>query len=190
MSTLDQPQVSDEKSVSYWPSVQRYGLLGALVMIAFTLVSMLLGAGDPTKSGGFLGILIFLVSVVLYLGIGGLAIRSHRDQDLGGFVSFGRAFRVGFLAILIAAILAALFQLLYTTVIEPNYFDDLVDKMITMYEEQGMTEEQIDMALSFSKFFFTPLGSLIAGLGSALFFSALFGLIAAAIFKRTPPRTV
>ncbi len=189
MSTLDQPHVTDEQSASYWPAVQRFGLLGALVLIAFTLVSLLMGLGDPTNTSGFLGILIFLVSAVLYIGIGGLAIRYHRDQDLGGFVYFGRAFRVAFLSILIAAILAALFQLLYTTVIDSGYYDEMMNKTIAVWEEQGMTEEQIETALSFSKFFLTPFGALIAGLGGALFFSALFGVISAAIFKRTPPQT-
>lgn len=188
MSTLDQPQFVDEKTVSYWPVVQRYGLIGGLVLIAFALVSFLFGLNDPTNANVFLGLITFAVSAILYIAIGGWAARSHRDQDLGGYISFGRAFRVAFLALLIAMVIGALFQLLYTTLIEPDFFDNLVDNIVAMYEEQGMSEEQIDMALSFTRFFYTPVGFLIAGLGSALFFSALFGVISAAIFKRTIPK--
>ncbi len=187
MTTLDQPHQIDENSVSPQPVIQRYALIGGLAMIVYFLVSQLTGLSNP-NGGALNGIINFLLSTAIYLGIAVLAVRHHRDQDLGGFITFGRAFRVGFLTLIFAVLIGVAFNLLYTTVIDPNFYDNLLNAVIEQWEEQGLNEEQIDAALQFTKPMMSPLWGTALGLGFGAIFSAVIALITGAIFKRTHPQ--
>jgi len=186
MSTLDQSNTIDETAVSPWPVIQRWALIGGLVFIIYFMVATFTGLTDP--GGGVLtGILSFVISVGLYFGLSALATRQHRDEDLNGFISFKRAFRVGFLSLFLAALISAAFSLIYVTVIDPAYYDTMLDKIMEQWETQGLTEEQIEGALAFTEPMMSPWFTLGAGVIGGAIFSALIALITSSIFKRIQP---
>lgn len=114
------------------------------------------------------------------------AIRTDRDQQLGGYIGLGRCLGIGALTGVIAGAIGAVFTWLYMTVINPGFTEQLKEMMIAQWEEQGMSEDQIEMALSMSSTFTNPaMLAIWQTLGGALL-GLLIGLIAGLIMKREP----
>lgn len=184
MNTLDSIKMVDPKEVSPQPIILRYGLILGLVLVGLSLVANMAGLNDPSKSQ-YGGMLIGLVSMVLYIGFQISGIKKHRDADLGGFVSFGRAFTVAFGIGLIAALVSLVFNYLYMNLINPDFTNQIMESTREQYEKQGMSEEQIEMALGWVTWAFKPLGQLIS-FAVACGMGALVCLIIAAIMKKQP----
>lgn len=186
MSTLDSPHV-DPASVPYRPVSMRYGLIGSLALIALGLVFHIFELVDYTgqESNWLSSLLNWGVMIAIFV----MAVRKHRDTDLGGYISFGRAFMVGFLAALIIAVITTVWTYLFFTVIEPDLIGNILEMTReNMATQQNMSEEQIDQALSFMGFMFTPGGmSLTAGFFTLLA-GTFFSLIVAAVMKKNPPQ--
>lgn len=192
MSTLDSPQVIDPKSVSPRPTILRYGLISGLVLVAYSMLGIATGLATP-ESGVALWILYSLISIVIAVLIMVLPIKKHRNEDLGGYIAFGRAFSVAFFTALIAYTISIFFSFIYTSFIDPDYASRTIEGMRGFYEMLGMTEEQIEVAIeqgkaqvegvSVGKKLLSNLWTLLGG--SAM--GAILALIIAAIMQRKPP---
>lgn len=186
MSTLDGNYV-DPATVSPQPTIVRYGLIGALVLIIYGLLGNILGFTSPAN--GIMAAMIGgLVVFVFYIIIMVLPVRKHRDQDLGGHIPFGRAFTVAFLTSLIVGIISTAFNMLYMNVIDPSLGATIIEDTRDMYEGMGMSEAQIESAMKQVERGFTVTGQLM-GLGIGVGFGAVIALIIAAIMKKNPPET-
>jgi uncharacterized membrane protein YhaH (DUF805 family) len=185
MSTLDAPQMINQSTVSPFPTAVRYGVIGGLILVAYALIGNLTGLTKP--SAGF-GILIVsgLISIAIYIAVLVMAVRKHRDQDLGGYITFGRAFVVALIASLIASLLSTIFQYVYITVIDPNYMTTMVDEMQVMYERMGLSQEQIDAAMEQAGAAMTPGRIIMQGILGSVIIGAIVSLIVAAIMQRKP----
>ena len=170
-------------------TVLRYGLIGGLVFIVWALIGILTGISSP--GGGFAMIgLNMVINLVLYVGLMVVAIRFHRDKELGGYISFGRAFGVAFLTALIAGLLSVVFSFIYMNYIDPEYLNSTVKEMEGMYERLGMNEEQIEAAMEQAAKSLTPSRMLTQGLIGQVIMSGIVGAIVAAIMKKNRPETV
>ena len=184
MSTLDENFV-DPVNVSPQPTIVRFGLIGALVLIIYSLLGNITGFTSPAN-GVMTAMLTGLLVFVFYIAIMVLAVRKHRDQDLGGYIPFGRAFIVSFLTSLIVGVIASAFNLLYMNVIDPTMGATIVEDAREMYENVGMSEEQIEAALKQVSRSFTTMGQIM-GLGFGTIMGAVLSLIIAAILRKDPP---
>ena len=190
MSTLDNPNERvAESSVSFWPSAVRIGIVGGLIMIIYGLVGIFTGLASPAKGLGAL-MLNFLIVIVLYVGITVYGVRTHRNEELGGYISFGRAFLTGLVVIVIAGIISAIFTYVYMAFIDPDYMAKMVDDMRVMYERLGMDEDQIDQAMSQLEGRMSPSSNLTSSLIFSGVIGAIVSLIVGAIMKRNPPEAV
>lgn len=189
MSTSDNPQVVDPASVSPQATIIRYGLIGGLIFVVYGLLGNILGFAKP--SGGISAIVINgLVFIVLYVGLMVMAVRKHRDQDLGGYIPFGRAFLVGLGVAVIAGVISGLFNYLYMSFIEPDYLTNMVGEMEEMYANMGMSEETIEIAMERVRKSLTPTKMLTnAAIGSVVM-GGIVSLIVSAIMKKKPPEVV
>lgn len=184
MTTLDNPsQAVDESAVPFIPTALRYGLIGGLVMVVYSLISNMLGFSIPTGIGSWLLTMLILFS--LTFGICILAIRQHRNKELNGYISFKRAFVTGLVVLVIMMIISTLFSVLYMTVIDPDFAKDATGKMEEFMSKFGMPEDQMQEQLDKAMEGFTPMGMIKNMLG-ILVFDALIMLIIAAILKKKP----
>lgn len=175
-------------TVSPQPTIVRFGLIGALILIIYSLLGNILGFTSP--SNGVMSAMINgLVVFVFYIVIMVLATRKHRDEDLGGQITFGRAFTVAFFTSLIVGVLATAFNMLYMNVIDPSMGPTIMEETREMYEGMGMTEAQIEKAMKQVERGFTVVGQLM-GLGFGAAMGAVLSLIIAAIMKKNPPEAV
>lgn len=183
------PNKPSESNVSFWPIALRYGAIWGGISVAITLISYLadIDPANPSTSTAakvLLGLLGFGVSIAAIV----MAIREHRDKELGGYITLGRAVLVGLGVGLVAGAIGAVFMILYTTVINPDYAESIMAGIEAQWEEQGMSDEQIDQARQFTGFMFNPVFSFFSQLLGGLISGTLFGLIAGAIMKREPLR--
>lgn len=157
---------------------------------------------------GIIGILVFLLIVVLepgmilisVLGFAGLIaaiilpiifIRKERTLQ-GGFISFGDAFKLSFIGLLIGGLIGTVFQILYTQLIDPEFAERITAQTLEMSNsfmegnmDDEMREEILREAEADSLDRYTVSG-MLQSFGLAAIFYAVISLIFAAALKKNP----
>ena len=153
MTTLDEPMgYIDPQDVSPRPTAMRYGGIWGLAGILLGLISYLMGWSDPgsSSSGGMIsGVLSFGLSIAILV----LAIKYHRDEELGGYITFGRGFKTGMLTAFFYAIIATVWTVIFINFIATDLVELMQAAMYEEWENQGLTEEQIEQAERFALMF-------------------------------------
>ncbi len=83
-----------------------YGLIAGAVVSAFMATTMIISAKSETLHPGPLSMVMGYLGMLIAFAFIFVAIRSFRDKQAGGFISFGKAFGMG---LLIAAIASSLY---------------------------------------------------------------------------------
>jgi len=175
---LDNIDELNVKNVSPFPTALRFGLIGGLLIIVVGLVQYLLGVTSTISQAlGWSSMLIAIVFPVL-------AIRGHRDNDLGGYISFGRGLGVGVLTILIISIITVIWTILLYNVIDPSMLDTVLQVQVEAMEEQGMSDDDIENAMEITKQYMTAPIMAAAGAGFYFFLGLIAALIASAVLKK------
>ena len=99
------------------------------------------------------------------------------------------ALKVGVGIALIGAILGALYNYVFLTVIEPGFTELIIEKQReTMINSQpNMTEAQIDQAMEFAGKFSQPWVQSSFQIVAGIFFGFIISLISGLILKRNNP---
>ncbi|MBB6612549.1 DUF4199 domain-containing protein [Pontibacter sp. Tf4] len=172
----------DNYSQTQQPSVTsvalKYGLITALVSIVYTLIIMVLDMSDNRWLSA-LSFIIMIAGIVL-------AMKEYRTLN-GGFMSYGQGLGIGTLVSAISGLLSGIFMWIYTTFVDTEYMGRMRDKQIDALLDQGMTDEQVDAAMSMSEKFQGPLALILGGLIGAVVIGFLLSLILSAIMKRNRP---
>jgi len=164
-----------ENSLSSNKLVIKWSLYYVVVSIILTYAFQLLNI-DPNSG-------IKFVTFLPYVGFMFLCQKEYRDQ-LSGYLTFGQGFLAGFKYTVITAILGTLFIYIYWTVLSPQMFQQIVDTSRAKLEAKGnLTEDQINMAMSFTTIGFMTISAFIG----SLIMGTIIALIGAAIFKKQPP---
>lgn len=153
----------------------KWSLFYVIVAIILTYVYQLLNI-DQTSAVKYIGYIPYIAFMLI-------AQKEYKEQ-LGGFMTFGEGFMTGFKYTAITAILISLFTYIYFTILSPQVFQQIVDASRAKLEAKGgLSEDQINTALSFTTAGFI---SIIALIGS-LIMGTIIALIGAAIFKKERP---
>lgn len=163
----------------------RMGLIGGLIMILYALLGFVFNLNNPSNL--VMSIVFGLLSFVLLIGILVYSVRSHRKEQ-GGYIKFGKAFLVCLITAVIMGLLGSAFNYIYLQFIDPNYMENMVDGLVSMYEQMGLTEEQIDTAIAQVQNNMKPRRQLITSLATNLIGGSIIALIIAAIMKKNPPQ--
>ena len=134
---------------------------------------------------------IGIISVIISITIGIILITKTKKQ-LNNVISFKEAFTVYFIAAAIGSTISTIFNYLLFNFIDPQaketikeitmkYTADLMAKFGAPSASVNETMKKLAETDNFS------LGNLLMGLAFSLVFSAIFGLILAAIFKSKSP---
>jgi len=142
----------------------KYGLISSLISIIFFLALVLMGLNAFDNKWNWIGLIISVIILIL-------AQKEFKDKG-DGFMSYGQGVGIGFWIALVSILIGGVFTLLYTTVIDTTVMDLFYDVQREKMEEQGMPDEQIDMALSWTGKLFWPI---------YFFFGIFFGVLVAVI---------
>ncbi len=77
-----------------------YGAIAGAVIIASMVIGYAMSDGKGFGSSQAIGYLFMIVALSLIF----IGIKRYRDRDLGGVISFGKAFQLGLLISLVASI--------------------------------------------------------------------------------------
>jgi len=175
---LDNIDELNVKNASPFPTAIRYGVVGSLLMIAIGLVQYLIGIASQTSQAiGWLSLLIVIVFPVL-------AIRAHRDNDLGGYISYSRGLGTGVLTALTIGLISVAWSFLLYNVIDPTIMDQLMQAQAEAMEETGMSDEDIENAMEMTSKFMTPTFLIAVGAGMSFILGLITSLIASAGLKK------
>ena len=162
------------------------GILG-IVMAAGAQYMALRCYNNPEHTSndvvGWVG--IFLVLSILFVGI-----KNYRDKYNDGFISFGKAFKVGLYMSLVAATLYTVTWLVNYYLFIPDFEHQYVKHVLYMARQEGATAAELakkakDME-AFTGMYQNPLFVALQTFSEVLLPSLPVILISALILKRKP----
>ena len=163
---------------SFLKSTMNYGAMLGLAIVVYSLILWMLGL-SLSKPLGYVSLLIMIAGI--YLGL-----KLFRDQDSGGYLTYGRALGAGTMIVLFASIITAFYTYIMFKFLDPG----LIEKMMLMAEEQmyekGISDDQIEMAMKAQSMFVKPGVMAIGGLVYSVFLGFIFTLIIAIFVKKDP----
>lgn len=180
MKSLDTPFLDgknqNEHDVPFFSISLRYGLILAGLGIIFTILQFM-------SSIKWLSWVSLLISIAILV----YANREHQRQDLGGFISFKRVFRLSFLANIVSGAIASVFNFVYIKFINPSVLEDIIAQIRSDSERNNTPEEAINIAIEWTTWMFSSVGGIFITFFIVLISGAIISLILAAILKRNRP---
>lgn len=162
--------MEDNQKSSFFQATLIWGLITGIASIVYTLVLYMVDLMQ-NKPLQYSGLIITLLG--LYFGI-----KSIREQNYNGFISYGRSLGSGVLISLFSTIVSLIFMVILYTVIDPNLIDKTLQESVNQMAARGMTEDQIEQGIKMSHKFFIPF--LVIG---GLVFGTLMGFIISLILS-------
>lgn len=160
-------------------SALNYGALLGLILMIISLIIYVFQMYDANK---------WLSWVSMAILVGGLVmgIKNFRDKESGGFISYGGAVKYGTLVALFAGIITSFFTYIYLGYVDDGFLQhQLMVQEDEMYN-QGMPDEQIEMAMEWTRKFMAPGILAISGVIMNTLIGFIISLIAASFLKKEP----
>lgn len=183
MPALDNNDVDnfiDPVTVPYKSTAFRYGGIGGVILVLIGLVIHLAGMVNYQElANGGSNTIGNITNVIVWVGAIVMAIKYHRDSELGGFISLGRAFFVGLLTAAVIGIVTTIWSYIFFSFIEP----DLIDMMREASFDQ-MTEEEAEASEGIMNFIMSPGVLSSFALLMTLIAGAVISIIAAAFMRK------
>jgi len=157
-----------------------YGLAASIVSLIFYFAGIDMQSKTPQWTG-YVVLIIFIV----------VGIKSYRDTELSGFISYGKSLGTGTLIGLFGGFITGVYTVILFTVIDPGLAAKIIEKIQEQWAEKGMTEEQISVALMWTKRMMSPVMLFIWSIVGSAFMSFLFSLIISIFMRKegTPFQT-
>lgn len=158
-------------------SALTYALIYAVAMIVIHLVLFLFDAQQSTAG-------MIITTVISLAGIGG--IMYHFREKCGGFITYGKAVKIGFVSVLLAGVIYAGYNYVYHTYINPEelqntYIEKSSEALAEIDADDNIPQEQKantkKMTAKFMSYGFIPWVVSVA----TVFLYALFGIVASLI---------
>ena len=171
--------------------MKRIVLTFGLIAGAILSVMMLLTLPFHDQIGFDKGYIIGYTTMVLAFLMIFVGVKTYRDTVAGGKVTFGQAFKVGLLIMLVASVCYVVtWEFIYYT-ISPDYLDKYASYSIEKLKQSGASAEVIaaktqEMA-KFKVMYQNPLVNIAFTLLEPLPVGLLFTLVAAAVLSRKRP---
>ncbi len=154
-----------------------YGTLYGLAGIAVTLLFYFIGTDIQSRIPQLIG----WVLLVVFISMG---IKSYRNEDLGGFISYGRSLGTGTLIGLFGGIITAIFIVIFFNYIAPELQEQIINSSQEKLAEQGMSEEQVEQAINMTRTFMSPVWLFLFSILGATFMAFIFSLIISIFYKK------
>jgi FtsH-binding integral membrane protein len=177
----------EEKTNSFWKDALKPGLILSLVLIIFSVAVYIF---DLITISLFAGVLIGLVSLVLYIIVMFFLIKSYRTDKLSGIMKYGKAFGFAVIIGLYSSVILTTYNYTFTNFIDPDYEKNITLKMQEMTEQymldQGVPDEVIEaqMKKTEKQLEKSTLRKTVTSFAGNLVFALIAALIASAFAKK------
>jgi hypothetical protein len=165
----------ENKHTSVGKAALHHGAILGVALIILSLIFHFAGFAleDWTKYVTWIVMIAYLV----------YATKSFRDENRGGFLTYGQGLGFGTLTFLITGLISSVYSFIYVKLINPAFINEIMEKSYEQMLERGMAEEQIEMALSYQEPWMMPSMIIFPFIGT-VFMGFIFSLIISAVFKR------
>ncbi len=156
----------------------KWGLILGVVSIVFFIILAVTGS-QGAGWASWIGVLPS--AIIMYL--------AHKEFKEGGdgYMSYGKGLGIGTMISVVSSIISNIFSFIYIKFLDPTYIDVIRDAQIAGFQEQGMSDSEIETALSFSESFMKPETMIVMGIFFGIFFGFILSLIVSAITKNSNP---
>jgi hypothetical protein len=154
-----------------------YGTLSALSSISIFLIFYFIGTDIQSKTPQYLGYVILIIFLIL-------GIKSYRDNDLGGFMTYGKSLGTGTLISLCAGFISAIFTIIFFKYIAPDMIQKILDTAQQNMADKGLSEEQIQMSMSYAAKFMTPVWLFLFSVLGTTIMGLIFSLLISIFMKK------
>lgn len=124
-------------------TVLRYGFYAMLAILVLSAIHFFLVFPNVSyEMAEVVGYLTMVLSMIFVFA----GIRHYRDHVNGGTLSFGRGLKIGALIVLIPAVAFGLFDIFYTSILNPSWADEYIIYQIEKIKASapaGEAEEEI-----------------------------------------------
>lgn len=118
-------------------TVLKYGIYALISGFALFGLPFFFGMGIDNGYSELLGYTSIVLSLLfVYFGI-----REYRDRNNNGYMTLGKALKIGLLIALFSAIGVAIFDYIYTSQINPDFATEYVEYTVKKMEETMPPEE-------------------------------------------------
>jgi uncharacterized protein DUF4199 len=175
---MDDEQFEDYEKITVKQVSIKWGLISGIISIAFFMIIVMADlVGNSAVS--WLGYVPFIV--ILFL-----AHNEFKNQG-DGYMSYSQGLGIGTMVALFSSLVSGVFSYIYTKFIVTDFYEQLTDKMVEIWEAQGMTDDQIEAASSMMSKFSNPELAFVFSILGAVFIGFIVTLIVAAITKKSNP---
>ena len=188
MSILDnQTNLPDPANVPMRPTAMKYGAYAAGITIILGLIFYVAGVQDFSQQGGTGNTIASLVNYAVLIGALVMAIKYHKENELGGYITLGRSVGIGTLTALVAGIISAVWTFIFFGLIDPGALEQIREVAYEQAIANGAPEDQMDQMEGMMNFFTSPTFFAIVIILGSVIIGAIVSLIAGAILKKDPP---
>jgi hypothetical protein len=111
-------------------TILRYGIFSVITLVITGLANFFISrTGIAYHTQEILGYASILLSMIFVF----LGIKQYRDKFNGGFISYGKALKIGLLIVILPSIAFGLFDLVYSHYLDPEvmnkYYNQMVEQM-------------------------------------------------------------
>ena len=152
----------------------KYGLISALISTVFFLILVVSGQNAFDNKWGWIEMIIGVALLIL-------AQKNFKDGG-DGFMSYGQGVAIAFWIALISVVIRVILTYSYVNFIDGSAMDMFYDQQRQQMAEKGLQDEQIEMAVSWTKTLFWPIYIFFG-----LFFGVLVGVIVSIFTQKKNP---
>lgn len=165
-----------------------YGLIGGVVVSILMLVSVNYFSHCEGNVDLVTSMLIGYASMLVAFSLVFVGIRNYREKYNGGVISFGKAFKVGSLIVLVASTIYVLAWLVDYYIFIPDFMDKYSSQMVADLKASGATQTEIDKETAemanFARMYKNPFFNAMMTYVEILPVGLVVTLISALILKR------
>jgi hypothetical protein len=173
-------QNTNEPTVTTKSTGIRFGLILAAISVVYFLITSIMGVD---MSVGIQKWAMSIVSIVVFV----LAHKYFKENN-GGFMTYGEGFKIGLLAGVVSSVISAVFTYVYMKFIDPTMSRVIRDRAVAQMEEQGQSEEQIEMAMKFVDMFISPEAMALMTVIFGIIGSVVIALLVSIFTRKENPK--
>jgi hypothetical protein len=164
-----------EQKSTFWKSAMTYGIYLSAALILYSVVLYVMGQSTN-------GTLALISYVIMGGGIYWCQL-NYRDKELDGYINYNKALGFGVAIMLFAGILNSVFSLVLMK-LDPGILEQARITQEEAMLQQGMSDEQIEMAGEIMSKFQNPAIMMISGLLGFALIGFIISLITSIFIKK------
>ncbi len=168
-------------------TVLRYGIYAMLAILALSAIHFFLifpnVSYEMAEVAGYLTMVLSMIFV--FAGI-----RHYRDHVNNGTLSFGQGLKVGALIVLVPAVAFGLFDILYTSVLNPSWADEYIIYQIEKIKASAPAAEVEEEIKKFQRnmdMFKNPFFQFLLMTGTVYIIGLIVTIISSLALRRNKP---